>query len=124
MLLGIVVHLFSAIRSESGRGRRRNVRRSGGNQERTCFVTTARCASTPIPLLLPAHQTVSPSSQPLPTPEPLPFRLPSHLFPDAVMVLEYLRLFGPLFDIQGSNVGGVTYGEWAGSLSELGFLTK
>ena len=33
------------------------------------------------------------------------------------MVLEYLRLFGPLFDIQGSNVGGVTYGQWVGSSS-------
>lgn len=34
------------------------------------------------------------------------------------MVLEYLRLFGPLFDIQGSNVGGITYGGWVGSRSE------
>ena len=63
----------------------------------------------------------SPSPQPLPSLEPLPFRLPSHLFPDAVMVLEYLRLFGPLFDIQGSNVGGVTYGEWVGSLMVSGW---
>ena len=55
--------------------------------------------------------TSSPSSQPLPSLSPMQTDLPSHLFGEAVMVLEFLHHFGPVFSLKDAIHGAVTYGE-------------
>lgn len=57
-------------------------------------------------------------SQPLPPTEPLPYQLPVELFPQAVMVLEYLRLFTPLFDIDGPKPNIISFAKLEESLLE------
>ena len=42
---------------------------------------------------------------------PVQSSIPPELFGDAVMVLEFLNNFGPLFDIKEVIRGGITFGE-------------
>ena len=39
-------------------------------------------------------------------------RLPAELFGEAVVVLEFLHSFGPLFNIREVIREGITFGEW------------
>ena len=50
-------------------------------------------------------------SQPLPQPTPVTCLLPPELFGEAVMVLEFLHSFGPLFNIREVIREGITFGE-------------
>ena len=50
-------------------------------------------------------------------------RLPAELFGEAVVVLEFLHSFGPLFNIREVIREGITFGEWGTrEISEWGRL--
>ena len=48
--------------------------------------------------------------QELPTPVPVRTRLPAELFGEALMVLEFLRAFGEVFDLKDEFPDGVSLG--------------
>lgn len=48
--------------------------------------------------------------QELPSPLPVRTRLPAELFGDALMVLEFLRAFGEVFDLKDEFSDGVSLG--------------
>lgn len=48
--------------------------------------------------------------QELPRPDPVRTRLPSELFGEALMVLEFLRAFGEVFDLKDEFPDGVSLG--------------
>ncbi len=50
-------------------------------------------------------------TQPLPPATPIQTELPNELFGDAIMLLEFLNNFGPLFNIREVIRGGITFGE-------------
>lgn len=49
--------------------------------------------------------------QELPSPVPVRTRVPSNLFGEALMILEFLRAFGEAFDLKDEFPDGVTLGE-------------
>lgn len=49
--------------------------------------------------------------QDLPSPVPVRTRLPAELFGEALMVLEFLRAFGHVFDLKDEFPDGVSLGE-------------
>ena len=49
--------------------------------------------------------------QPLPKPTPVKSILPHEQFGNAVMLLEFLNTFGPLFNVKEAIRGGITIGE-------------
>ena len=59
------------------------------------------------------------SPQPLPEPTPVSSVIPHEQFGNAVMVLEFLNTFGPLFDIKEVIRGGITIGKPFTQLSLL-----
>ena len=52
-----------------------------------------------------------PTPQPLPEPTPVKSLLSQDQFGSAVMVLEFLNTFGPLFNIKEAIRGGITIGK-------------
>lgn len=48
--------------------------------------------------------------QELPRPDPVRTRLPAELFGEALMVLEFLRAFGEVFDLKDEFPDGVSLG--------------
>ena len=66
-------------------------------------------------LLPPDHISLisRPSSQSLPAARELSSQLPAGLFGEAVMLLEFLHSFGPLFNIREVIREGITFGELA-----------
>lgn len=49
--------------------------------------------------------------QELPSPVPVRTRLPAELFGEALMVLEFLRAFGEVFDLKDEFPDGISLGE-------------
>lgn len=54
---------------------------------------------------------VFPSLQPLPEAIPVKTALPLRLFGDAVMIVEFLKTFGPLFNMKEVITSEVTFGK-------------
>ncbi len=52
-----------------------------------------------------------PIHQPLPDPDPVATQLPADLFGEAVMLLEFLHTFGPLFNIREVIPTTITFGK-------------
>ena len=48
--------------------------------------------------------------QELPSPDPVRTRLPSVLFGEALMILEFLRAFGEVFDLKDEFPDGISLG--------------
>ena len=64
-------------------------------------------------LVLTIHYVMYIGQQDLPKTIPVAIKLPSDLFGEMMMVLEFLNVFGSLFDIKDEFPNGLTFGEHA-----------
>ena len=69
-----------------------------------CVAQNIQCRSYAIDCVLYIHL------QELPKTTPVSIKLPSDLFGDMMMVLEFLNIFGNLFDIKDEFPSGLTFG--------------
>ena len=65
------------------------------------------------------HSPLPSFLQPLPSPTAIVTSLHSELFGEAVMLMEFLHTFGPLFNIREVIRGGITFGECVPSLTNF-----